>query len=55
MTNQYRINRAGAFWLMEDGTRLAWDDDHNYFINPVTGEAYSSISEKSLKRITRRY
>ena len=47
MTKQYRINRAGAFWIMEDGTRLAWDDDHNYFINPLTGEAYEIIEQIS--------
>ena len=47
MTNRYKIIRAGAFWTMEDGTLLGWDDDYQCFQNPITGEAYEIIERIS--------
>ena len=47
MTNQYRLIRAGAFWEMEDGTRLAWDEDNECFKNLLTGEVYEVIEKTS--------
>lgn len=47
MKERYEATRAGAFWLMENGTRLVWDDDHNVFQNCTTGEVYEIIERLS--------
>ena len=47
MANRNKITRAGAYWLMEDGTRLAWDENSECFINPITGETYELIDRIS--------
>lgn len=47
MENRYKATRAGAFWVLSDGTRLMWDDDHNYFQNCTTGEIYEVIERIS--------
>ena len=47
MENRYEATRAGAFWVLSDGTRLMWDDDQNYFQNCTTGEIYEVIERIS--------
>lgn len=47
MNNHFEATRAGAFWILPDGTRLMWDDDHNYFQNCTTGEVYEIIERIS--------
>lgn len=43
MNKHYEATRAGAFWLMDDGTRLAWDDERGVFQNCTTGEVYEVV------------
>ena len=47
MNIHFKATRAGAFWILPDGTRLMWDDDHNYFQNCTTGEVYEVIERIS--------
>ena len=47
MSNRFEATRAGAFWMMDDGTRLAWDEEHGVFQNCTTGEVYEVIERLS--------